>query len=378
MNPRSIALACAAAAIAVSGIAVATSIEPVDWRVSALVHMSATEPLASIAKANDPDFVFVHQEAHYDGVYFYAMARDPLARGSEHTLIDRPAYRYGHVGYGWLAAAASFGRAKAVPVALLVLGLAGISVAGFAASLLAREFGWSGWWGLVVAGSPGLIFAVTADTSEPVAAAFLALGLLAWTQRRWRVAAIWLAAMCLTKEPLLVVPVGLVVWELVERARGRAREGMLERVALLAIGPVLFLAWYSYLRVTFGVWPFQQEAQDFLTFPFVGWIDSMRRAGELARGSFQASQVGNAAIALLAVWGLILIIGLIRARKFESFIHPVFILMALVIASLNWLGLLFPKDLIRESAMTLLVLPLAIAGRRAVPRESRSDSPVAT
>jgi hypothetical protein len=376
MNPRSIALACAAAAIAVSGIAVATSIEPVDWRVSALVHMSETEPLAPVARASDPKFVFVNQEAHYDGVYFYAMARDPFARGHEHTLIDRPAYRYGHVGYGWLASVASFGRAKAVPAALLMLGLVGIGVAGFAGSLLAREFGWSGWWGLVVAGSPGLIFAVTANTSEPVAAAFLTLGLLAWAQKRWRFAALWFAAMCLTKEPLLVVPVGLAVWELVEHARGRAREGSLERVALLAIGPVLFLAWYAYLRVTFGVWPFQQEAQDFLTFPFAGWIDSMRRAGELARGSFQASQVGNAAVALLAVWGLVLIIGFVRARKFEAFIHPVFILMALVIVSLNWLGLQYPKDLIRESAMTLLVLPLAIAGRRAAPDGSDSELPV--
>jgi hypothetical protein len=223
-----------------------------------------------------------------------------------------------------------------------------------------------------------LIFAVTADTSEPVAAALLALGLLAWAQQRWRPAAIWFAAMCLTKEPLLVVPVGLVVWELVERARGRRREGMVERVALLASGPVLFLAWYVYLRITFGVWPFQQEAQDFLTFPFAGWIDSMRRAGELARGPFQASQVGNAALALLAVWGFVLVIGFVRARKLSTFMHPVFILMALVIASLNWLGLLFPKDLIRESAMTLLVLPLAIAGRRTVPSGSGDELPVAT
>jgi hypothetical protein len=377
MHPRSIALVCAAAAIAVSGAAIAASLEPVGWRVSALVHMSASEPLADVAKANDPNFVFVHQEAHYDGVYFYAMANDPLARGREHTLIDRPAYRYGHVGYGWLAWAASFGRSQAVPGALLVLGLAGIAAAGFAGSLLAREFGWSGWWGLIVAGSPGLIFAVTADTSEPVAAALLAFGLLAWAHKRWRTAAIWFAAMCLTKEPLLVVPVGLVAWELVERARGRRREGMLERVALLGIGPILFLTWYAYLRFTFGVWPFQQEAQDFLTFPFVGWIDSMRRAGELARGSFHASQVGNAALALLAVWGLLLIIGFIRARRLETFIQPVFILMALVIASLNWLGLLFPKDLIRESAMTFLVLPLAIAGRRNVPDNSGRDPTIA-
>jgi len=310
--------------------------------------------------------VFVHPEAHYDGTYFYAIARDPFAQGEAHRLIDRSAYRYGHAGYGWLAWIVSFGQGGAVPFALLIVALAGVGGAGFAASLLARAFGWSGWWGLLVALSPGIVFAVTVDTSEPVAAAFLLMGLLAWKQERWGLAAVWLAAACLTKEPLLVVPVGVAAWELVELRRGRGIEGIRKRIALLAIGPVLFLAWYIYLRATFGVWPFQQEAQDYLTFPFVGWIDSMRKASVLARGSFQAMQVGNAAVPLLAVWGAAMIVGLVRARKVHSFVEPVFILMALTVLSLNWLGVLFPKDLIRETALTMLLLPLALAGRRTV------------
>jgi len=375
LSPRSIALACAAAAIGVCGVAAATSIEPVGWQASALVRMSQTDQLAGPAQVADPSFVLVHTEAHYDGVYFYAIARDPIARGTAHELIDRAAYRYGHAGYGWLAWLASAGQPRAIPVALLVLGLAGAGVAAFAGSSLARNFGWSGWWGLLVALSPGLVFAITVDTAEPVAAAFLALGLLGWAQKRWRFAAVWFAAACLTKEPLLVVPVGLAFWELVELGRGRATEGSGRRIALLAIGPVLFAAWYIYLRSTFGVWPFRQEAQDYLTFPYAGWLDSIRKASEFARGPFFGMQVGSAAVALLAVWGAALTIGLIRARRIRTFVDPAFILMAFTILSLNWLGVLYPKDLIRESALTMLVLPLAIAGRRTLAQSTEPPGP---
>src|ERR1051326_2468641 len=114
MRPRAIALACAAAALVVCGLAALSEISQ-QGGITSLVHMSASEPMAAVARRTDPSFRFVDPQAHYDGVYFYAMARDPLARGPEHLLLDRPAYRYGHIGYAWLVWLASFGRASAVP-----------------------------------------------------------------------------------------------------------------------------------------------------------------------------------------------------------------------------------------------------------------------
>lgn len=360
MRPRSIALACAAAAFVVCGLA-AGSVIAERGSVTALVRMSGSEPMATLAREVDPSFAFVDPQAHYDGVYFYAMARDPLARGEAHELIDRAAYRYGHVGYAWLAWLASGGQPGAVPGALLAVSLLGAAAGGFAASLVAREFGWSGWWGLLVALSPGLVFAVTVDTSEPVAFALLALGVLAWTRRRWLPAGACFAAMCLTKEPLLLVPVGLVVWEAVEWWRKRDTRDLLPRLVALAAGPAVFLLWYAYLRATFGIFPFLQEAKDYFSFPATGWWDSMRKAAALSATPFFPNQVGNAALPLLAVCGAAIALGLVRAARFRHFIHPVFILMALMILSLNHVGVLYPKDLFREAAITLLLLPPAIA-----------------
>src|SRR5438105_15808172 len=101
-------------ALAVSATAVAIAIAPQGWRVSALVHVANTDAIAPLAREANSNFAFVPSIDHYDGVYYYAIAQDPLARGTAHTLIDESAYRYGHAGYGWLAWVASLGDAALV------------------------------------------------------------------------------------------------------------------------------------------------------------------------------------------------------------------------------------------------------------------------
>ena len=213
--------------------------------------------------------------------------------------------------------------------------------------------------------SPGLVFAVTVDTSEPVAFAFTALALLGWARRRWLFAGLFMTAACLTKEPLLLLPVGLGMWEAVTWWRNKSPgPDLIRRLAALSIGPVIFLGWYLYLRSTFGVWPFVQETKDYFAIPFVGWWNSMRSAATLAAGPFDPNQVGNAALPLLTVSAAALTVGLVRSVRLRSFIQPIFIVMALLILSLNSVGVLYPKDLLRETAITMLLLPAAIAGRR--------------
>src|SRR5829696_9403143 len=69
---RWIAMACAAIAVATSGVAVVASIAPHGWSPSVLVRMAPNEPMARVAAEAQPDFAFVSPDAHYDGVYFYA------------------------------------------------------------------------------------------------------------------------------------------------------------------------------------------------------------------------------------------------------------------------------------------------------------------
>src|SRR5207248_2841420 len=158
--------------------------------VTALVHLSGGDPLSRLVTRS---FSFVPGDAHYDGVYFYAIARDPLARGIAHKLIDSSAYRYGHPGYGWLAWLASAG------------------------------------------GRPGAI---------PYA--------------------------------LVLVPVGLLVWEGARFAAGRRPTRLAARAGALTIGPALYGAWIGYCSWVFGRLPVSDS--HLLAWPLAGWVDTFHRA----------------------------------------------------------------------------------------------------
>ncbi|MDQ3893688.1 MAG: hypothetical protein M3292_03330 [Actinomycetota bacterium] len=363
-NPASrssVAYWCAAVALLVGALGAGFEMKAEGWEPSALIQMSGAEPMAQLARRIDPSFRFVDPDAHYDGVYFYAVALDPLARGEAHALIDQSVYRYGHAGYGWLAWLGSAGRAKAVPWALLFVGLAGLALAAWAVTRLIEDQGRSGWWGLAVALNPGLIYALTAVCSETAGAAAIAMSLLFWTRGRYLAAAPWLVLACVIKEPFVLVPVGLAAWEGITWIRGRRAHKLLQRAAVLAAGPLVFSVWYVYLRVHFGQWPHEATPEGFFYFPFVGWAKSVGDAAGLANRSFYESQIGAASGPLIAAFIGACVVGAAWAVRLRSALDPVYLLFALLITTLGPLGLVYPKDMIRLTAIPLMLLPPMLA-----------------
>jgi hypothetical protein len=349
---------CLAAALA--------EMSPNGFSPSKLVHLGDGEPLAATARATDPGFVLVPGTSHYDGVYYYAIGRDPLARGPEHRLIDAPAYRYGHAGFGWLAWITSAGKPSRVPIALLVVLLECAGLAGAAAAWLARDLGLSPWWGLTVALNPGVVYSATVLTSEPAGVAALLLGLFAWRRGRWVAATVALAAACLIKEPFVLVPLGIALFQLVEWVRAQdgsersSLRALVTRCAPLALAPLPFACWYAYVWQRFDAFPAHQ-VRGFAGLPFAGWIDTLRRAASFNDGDFPTAQIGAATIPLVVVIGLALVIGAVRSLRARSEVEVVFLLFALLAFSLNWWSLLYPKDLVRELAVQLVLLPYVFA-----------------
>jgi len=370
MSRGRVAGACAAIALLAAAAPVILTLQATGGEPSVFVRMAETEPMAALAREADPEFRFVDIGAHYDGVYFYAIAQDPLARGEAHELIDKSGYRYGHAGYGWLGWLFSFGQTSAIPVVLLLLGFAGLGLAAAGTSLLSARLGWTPWAGLVVAFHPGLIYSLTALTSETVGAALLVFGILFWVQERYGPAAITLVALCLVKEPFVLVPIGLGLWELGVWRRDRDTGETARRLALLAIGPVIFATWYLYLRVQFGEWPFA-ATEGFFAFPLAGWFQSIREAATMATQDFFSSQLGAASAPLLAAAAAALVVGAVKASRLRNPMDGPFLLLTLLALCLQPIGVLYPKDLIREIAMPLLLLPIAlgISG-------SQSDDPI--
>lgn len=363
-SPARVALACALVALVVTALPVAYAISARGWDPSALIRMGNDEPLSRLARDIHPGFKFVHPEAHYDGVYFFAVAVDPLARGEAHTLIDKAAYRYGHAGYGWLAWLVGGGRPESAPFGLMIMALAGIAVTAGMLGLLMHHLGASAWWGLAGAFNPGLVYSATAVTSEPVGAALMVTGIWLWVRARYLLAAAVLAALCFVKEPFILVAVGLGIWELARAGFARnAWSDALRRIGMLSVGPVLFAFWYVYLWSVFDVWP-HKATDGFFFWPFTGWFRSISEASLFATGDFLVSQIGAAAAPMIAAFGGALVVGLFIAARMRTPVDPVYLLMTLLIATLGPLGMLFPKDMIREVSIPLVLLPAVFAGLR--------------
>lgn len=378
MPDRRVAFACGLVAIAASLIAVIAAISAQSWSITSLVRTASDDPIAPLTREIDPDFRFVDPGGHYDGSFFYAVAIDPLARGEARGLIDRAAYRYAHPGYGWAAWILSVGRPTLVPLALFVIGLVSMGVAAASAALIARRFGWSAWWGgLLIALNPGLIFSVTADTSEPIGLALAGLLILAWLNKRWVWVAVLSVALSLTKEPLMIVPVGLAFWELLRMRRGEVVADITQRVVAVGAGPVAFLLWNIYLRSRFGVWPSSQAADLLSLPPFVGWVDTLSRASDFARRGADPMQIGTFTLSVLPAIGVALLIGFFRAFKLRTFFDLMFIGFAVIVFSLNWLQLLNPKDLIREVALAFAFLPAVLFVARPPPEDELATDSLA-
>jgi hypothetical protein len=363
-----IAIACAVVALASAGAGVIASLHKQAWDTTSLVRMHDTLRVSKLALKDDPTFRLRRESGFYDGAFFYAIARDPLATGQAHHLLDEAPYYWGHPAYGWLAWLASAGgRPRAVPDALLAVGLLSILVAGGAASLLARELGWSPWGGLVVALNPGLVYAVNADTSEPLGAALLLLGLTAYARGRRGWAIGLFAALCFVKEPLVLVPLAIAAWEL-----WRTR-----RPPFVAAAVVPAVLWWVYLRIHLGAFPFGQGSER-LTAPLLGWkralLDAASQSWNLADDT---SQMGQASVALIIVVGLAILVGGIYALRLRSVVAPAFLAIAVLYACITPNGVQYPKDLIRELALVLTLLPFVLAARSSPTPASPAEPPSA-
>jgi hypothetical protein len=376
---RWIAYVCAAAAL-VTGVLAAHFAQGPDGDVSTLVHVGASDPIAPLIRVEDPDFRFVATTAHYDGTYYYAIARDPFARRLAHTKIDLAAKRYGHAFYGQLAGLLSLGEAGRVPLALLLISLAALATAAFCASRIMAAMGHSAWAGLVVALSPGLIYATTADTAEPLQAGLIGVALLAWQRRRTGVAAAAFVAMSLTKEPLSLVPLGVLLYEVVRVWRRDGRRAVfalpparhrLAMVVPLVLGPVVLFGWSLYVRHQFGSHPLEGNS-DASTVPFTGIVDTLRAAGRLSRAGFGGSQVAAVTIPLVLVLTVALIAGLVAAIRLRSLVDGVFLATAPLMFILTPPNLLYPKDMLRLTVIPLLLLPAVLAGGR-TQRQRQAD-----
>lgn len=362
-----IPLACAVIAV-LAGLAAIWASNATWPDSSALVKVAESDAIAGLARAIDPDFVLVGGQEHYDGIYYYAIALDPLALGGAHDLVDQAGYRYGRPMHGWLAALISLGHATAIPDALLVLSLLGLGLGAYVTSLLCRQFGRTPWGGLVIAMSPGLLFATTVSVTETMGAAMAIALVLAWMRRArpWVIAALSVL-LSLYREQLVLVLVGVAGYAVVDSWRTRRRPTRTQawRLAALATGPIVLACWLGYLRTRFAQPP-APIGEGNVDAPLMGWLASFRWAIWLQQhGNLNDAQIGSTSPSVLIAIAVLLLAALWAARDLRSPVDGVLIMQVVLMAVLSWRTLLYPHELYRIPALSILAaLGALLLGQR--------------
>jgi hypothetical protein len=213
--------------------------------------VGAWVPQESTASATINAHLHANDRYGYDGEFFEAIALDPV---NARYYMDKPAYRYGRIGYPMLARAVALGQARWIPLALILVNLLAVGAGTFfVAKLLARNGAPPLLAGLYFL-YPGLFLAFMNDLSEPLAYCLAALGILIlhdWrSPRRVLLAGAIFALAALTRETTLLIPATLAVIQVVRMVRHGSRPQL--PVAFAAVAAVPYVAWISFVHSWLG------------------------------------------------------------------------------------------------------------------------------
>jgi hypothetical protein len=211
----------------------------------------------------------------YDGQFYYRLALDPF--NLHHTAfgisLDTP-FRLQRIGYPFLAWIASLNHHGWVPFALVLINVLAMTSIGLVGGMIARDSGRHALWGLLLAGYFGFVFSVARDTAEPVAAAFLLGGVLAYRRRRPMLAGLLLACGALTRETVMVFVAAIAIIRLAEIIRRRTRFGRADLAWLVPVAA--FAGWQLIVYAVIGIIPFRTDAENNSGRPLTAMVDAVR------------------------------------------------------------------------------------------------------
>jgi hypothetical protein len=333
-------------ALLLASLEMTRALAPAGWSLTALPRVDSATRLGALARALEPGFRTVHPGA-YDGQFYWGIAVDPLARGELHGAFDKASYRYGHPLYGWLGWLFSAGHAGAAAAGLAAAALLSVAAAAVAASALGIARGRSGWIGLFVALSPGLIIAASDDLAEPLAVALLLGGLAFYLRKLDLPAWICFALLPLAKEQLILVPLAVAGFE-----RHLMRPARALRFAA-AILPALI--WWSYARITLGAWFTTGDTA--LGGPLQGWWRALADARTSRLSEYSTTAV---IILLLAVLGLTFV----RALQVRGPLELCYLALTAVVICLAPNATIALSTALRNTAFLAALAPFILLAAR--------------
>ena len=266
------------------------------WRIAADGNITkfvrAELPFAHPGRV--PAGLYVFGSNGYDGQFYYRLALDPadLRRTAFGITLDHP-YRLERVGYPALAWLFSLGHHGLVPIALVIVNVLALATIGLLGGMLAVESGRHAIWGLLLAAFAGFLKSVGCDLAEPVAAACLLGGILAYRRKHPAIAGLLFGYAVLTRETAIIMPLAILLVRVARAVLPRDQRRIPVCAADLAwfLPLLVFTGWQLVLRAATGTLIAASDLGDNAHggLPFTQFVDAIRvNAGQLAVSSIDA------------------------------------------------------------------------------------------
>jgi hypothetical protein len=179
----------------------------------------------------------------HDGKYFFAQANDPWYLEPERhaVVLDAPLYRAQRMLYPTIAGGFGLFPPEAILWSMIVINVLAMAVGAALASRLASIWGYSPWLGIWVPLNIGLLLELNLGNAGVLAYTCCLAGLLALEAERTWLPSFLFAAAALTREVMILFPIGVLALWWVDRRRAPWR--------LVLVPTVVVGIWHLYLRV---------------------------------------------------------------------------------------------------------------------------------
>ena len=241
------------------------------------VFIHAGDRFVDPARLELPIIVKLHADG-YDGQFYYRMALAPL-RMQQAALgirFDSPRWRVQRIVYPLLAWVAAFGHAAAVPATMVLVNLLGLGAIATVALRLTARLRLPTLTPLAIMLWPGFVIALTHDTTEIVATAFLLGALDCYFAKRLLAYAGLGVLASLTRETSILLLGGILCFEAAQAVRPAAAGQRWHRVLICGLALVPFLVWWDALRLIWDQSPQETIAHGDVGWPFAGAAEMLR------------------------------------------------------------------------------------------------------
>lgn len=205
----------------------------------------------------------------WDGQFYYYISNDILGTEGYSQNVDSPSYRWQRVGLPLIVKCVSLliGQKNASVGLYIFVNIAIIAIATFVFAKFLITKGRSILWVLPWAFSVGVQITLRHALPDGVADAFLLMSFIFLLQKRYKSysACITMAALC--REASILI--GFILFLLAFFGKiNEEKKYSIRFASIFAIPGIIFVMWYAYVTIHFGVAPFEQAygiTQIFLT-----------------------------------------------------------------------------------------------------------------